>query len=415
MLDNSLPRRLFVMAALLTLVATVPVATVLSEAAGRDARWDAWLGCWTSVGQAGNALDASARYVCIVPAEGVSAVDIATVSDGQVVSRERIDASGVRRTDAREGCKGWESARWSSDGHRVYLQSQYECTGGVRRSTTTLIATSAVGDWVDIVGVAMRDGVGVRVLRHRPIQPPSTVPAEITAALPSRTARVDAFRTAASSPIGDSEIIDASRHVSAPVVEAWLAESRQAFTIGAKRLVALADAGVDARVIDMMVGLSYPNAFSVRPSPTDVGSLAEGGGGGGGGRSVFGGSSSLFGLGLPLLECGPYSPGLSLYGWDDCSPYGYPSYPMRYGFSPYGDLFGYSGWYVAGGDGAAILVRPSDTSGAHGKVINGRGYSSGGGDSGGSGTSSTGTSSGGSPGISSGGGSSGGGRTAVPR
>ena len=154
---------------------------------------------------------------------------------------------------------------------------------------------------------------------------------------------------------------------------------------------------------------------SIRPSPTEIGSLAEGGGGTGV-RDIFGfGVGDISGFGLPMLGCDPYSAGLSLYGWDGCSPYGYPAYGSRYGLSPYGNLFGYSGWYLAGGDSAAILIRPSDASGAHGQVINGRGYSSGGGDSGGSATSSTGGSSGGSSGTVSGGASSGGGRTAVPR
>ena len=50
---------------------------------------------------------------------------------------------------------------------RVYLQSEYTCTGGVKRATTGLMASAANGDWLDIVGVGLRDKVGVRVLRHR--------------------------------------------------------------------------------------------------------------------------------------------------------------------------------------------------------------------------------------------------------
>src|SRR5207344_1022618 len=173
--------------------------------------------------------------------------------------------------------------------------------------------------------------------------------------------------------VGDAEIIDASKHISGAVIEAWVAENRQKFTMNGKRLTALANAGVDERVLDMLVALSYPEVFAIKPSPTMMGELAIGGGGGGG--NVFLESPFLVG-GFIFDACNPYYTGLSLYGWDGCSPYGF--YGARYGFGY--DYYGGGGWYEAG---------------------------SGGGSS--SGSSSSGSSGGGFSG------SSGGDRTAVPR
>ena len=49
------------------------------------------------------------------------------------------------------------------------------------------------------------------------------------------------------------------------IVAAWLNDIRQKITVNAKRLVELADAGVPDRVIDMLIGLSYPAASPIRP------------------------------------------------------------------------------------------------------------------------------------------------------
>ena len=390
-------------------------ARAAAQARQSDARWQPWLGCWTpSPARASVDSEPPADQVCVVPAAGTSAVDIVTVSGSRIVSREHVEASGEHRKSERDGCVGWESAEWSSDARRVYLQSEYDCTGSVKRSTTGLIATAANGDWLDLVGVAMRSNIGVRVLRHHASVPLDTLPAEISSAVNDRSRTAEGLRMASAVwPIGTADIVDASRHVNAAVVEAWLAESRQAFTIDARRLVELADAGVDGRVIDMVVALAYPKVFAIKPSPTAVGALAP--------REGRSGSfGDLITQGPSVLDCDPYASGLSLYGFDSCSPYGYSRYGMRYGYSRYSDLSGYGGWYVAGDP--VVILRPSGDGGSssatHGRVVNGQGYSAGSGDSGstassGSSGSSSGSSGGGSSAPASSGGD--GGRTAVPR
>ena len=192
--------------------------------------------------------------------------------------------------------------------------------------------------------------------------------------------------------------------------------------------MALANAGVPDRVIDVLVAMSYPDAFAIAPSATTPGSLAinEPRGGGGGG---------IGDLGSAEADCPPLS--FSVYGWGGCSPFGYFPYGYlpygyspygysRYGYySPYGTGFGaYGGWYGAG-QPAVIVLKSGDNAGQHGQVVNGRGYVQGR-----SGDTTTATSSGGtsstssasspsgssSSGSSSSGSSGGGGdRTAHPR
>ena len=401
-------------------------ASAAAQTGNPDARWRPWLGCWSTVSPN------TTKPVCVVPAPGTSAIDIVVVGDGKIASREHVEANGERRRSERDGCTGWESARWSADSRRVYLQSEFECPSGQKRTSSGLIAMASQGEWLDIVGVTLGDNTGVRVLRHRAMGPTSIVPAEITAALDGKAPsfRDAAVRTSVAGGIGTAEIAEASRQLKPQVVEAWLSESGQEFTVDAKRLVALAAAGVPDRIIDVMVALSYPTAFAVRPSSTAQGLLAADEPRGEGRPDGLG-----FGEGSSL-NCSPFS--FSVYGWDGCSAFGSPYGPLGYGYSPlysrfgfgaldylgYGGL-GYSGyaggWYQAS-QPTVIVLNPGNNA-QHGQVVNGRGYVEGGtsgstampvsSGSSSSGSSSSGSSSGGSSSPSSGGDS--GGRTASPR
>jgi hypothetical protein len=279
---------------------------------------------------------------------------------------------------------------------------------------------SPQGEWLDIVSVTLGQNTGVRVLRHRPISDPAGLPEDVSAALQTVAAsRLREARTAAVAPLGLADIIEASHQVHSSVVSAWLNDLRQSIAVDAKLLTQLADAGVAAPVIDMMVALAYPDAFAVPPSPTTVGSLVEESArGGGGGFDTF--------TNVDPFNCGF---AFSLYGWGGCSPFAYSPFGFSaFGYRPYGYLpyaysqFGYGpydfggyygGWYAS--TPTVAVIGPTDRA-THGQVVNGRGYSSG--DSGSTSATPTSSNSGsaGSSGGSVGSASSGGGdRTAHPR
>src|SRR6267378_3288766 len=153
------------------LLCAAPVPAQGQDAAS-DARWLAFLGCWQS-----NA----ATRVCVVPAAGVSAIDLVSVANGQVVAREHIAATGERQTRSRDNCTGWESAEWSALGQRVYLRSELECPGGAARSASGLIAMLADGQWVYIQGVTVRGQTGIRVVRYWEAAADADLPGDLTA------------------------------------------------------------------------------------------------------------------------------------------------------------------------------------------------------------------------------------------
>jgi hypothetical protein len=233
----------------------------------------------------------------------------------------------------------------------------------VRRTTSGILALTAQGEWLDVKGVKAGDGTTVAVTRYRDAGLPGGLPSEISGALADRGMSSQGARVAAGADVGTAAVTEASKVASDAVVEAWLLERGQAFALSGRELVALADAGVPARVTDAMVAVSNPKAFSVaRQDPRD---------------RVGAGDDEVVGRRISVYldpRGGPWSWGYSPYGY---SPYGYSPYGYSpYGYSPYAySPYGYYSPY--GGYGAyapVIVVNRPDAATAHGKLVKGRGY-----------------------------------------
>jgi hypothetical protein len=364
-----LTRRLATVAALLAV--SLPAVASGQSSAG-DPRWQGWLGCWRPAiaplasGEADTlgmrTLDPFAPLLCVAPSEGASSIDMITVADGKVLARETIDASGAERTRTLDGCSGVESARWSGDARRVYLRSEYTCPGGLTRKSNGVLAISTEGELLDVQQVATGNGKSVRVARYRDAGLPANLPLSIVDAITGRAMAVGASRTAAAAPITSTEIVDASRNLDAAVVQAWLIESGQQFSVDAKAIVRLADAGVPSGVTDVLVALSYPRVFAVNRATfsSDLRQL--------GGAQLAGGPRTVYADVYPPNVGGyyngyynPYYNGYSMYGYSPFgySPYGYGSYG-GFGAYPYGS--------------APVIVIREGSAPPHGKVVNGRGY-----------------------------------------
>jgi hypothetical protein len=338
------------------LVGLVAGGAGAQQAAGS---WQGWLGCWTAGPAIGGiAPSAVAPLVCITPTADANVVEVVTVSDAKVISTQRIDASGRERPLETKGCTGTQRAQWSADGRRVYLKAVATCDG-VARVTSGIIAMSPTGEWLDVQGVAAGSDEGVRVARYRDAGVPSAVPEEVAARLRERATASLGARLAAGATIGSSAVIEASRSVTPAVVQAWLLERGQAFSLDAAELVRLADAGVPARVTDAMVAVSNPQVFAVaRPEARTRDRLND---------------DDVVGRRIYVYMDPSYSP----YGWG-YAPYGYGyGYGYgQYGYSPlgYGGGYGYgSGYYGAGYFPPVVIVNPGQAQ-ARGQAVKGRGY-----------------------------------------
>lgn len=318
----------------------LPTGSARAQQAETDARWLPWLGCWSEVGTSGELL-------CLRPGRGGQGVELVTVRDGQVSGVELLLADGTARETSREGCTGTERAEFSSDGHRVYVRSDFVCEGDVNRTGTGLMAFVAPAEWVRVQAVEVAGETAAVTERYRKVPEAAAADAGLEPVTAGREMAVRTARQAAAAPPTTDDLVEAGGRVDAEAVKTWVAERDEPLDVDAGKLARLADAGVADEVIDVVVAVSFPERFAV-----DRDARGRVGGAGPGYRGRF---------------------GADLYGRR-------PFYrdPFSYGYTPFGYRFGSYGWWYGTRSPTVIVVRPRDDDGVgDGRVVNGRGYTRG--------------------------------------
>lgn len=340
-------------AALLSFAA---MASGAQSSTSASTKWQAWVGCWTAAPATELLLPASAApVVCVTPATGGGdAVNVATIANGKLVSSQRIDASGAEQPVDAKGCTGTQRGQWSADGRRVYLHSIATCDG-LKRTTTSLLAFTPRGEWLDVQEVSADNGSAVRVARYRDVGVPNTVPAEIATVLSDRSMSAQGARVAAGAAIGPAAVIEATRVSTPAVVEAFVLERGERFALDKYDLITLADAGVPGRVTDAMVAVSNPQVFAVAHGDGRVA------------RDSAIVTDDVVGRRISVYM----EPSYGYYPYGYGYGYGYPSYYNNYygyGYGGYG--YGYPGYYY----GSPVIVVNGTKETPHGRLVKGRGY-----------------------------------------
>ena len=376
----------------------IAIATVLAlitgashggaqQSSDSDPRWIPFLGCWRPAPATAATTSSSGpttptpddgALLCIVPIPGISTVDVGELSTDST-EWQAMEVTGVQRAVEIDGCTGWELAQWSPDGRRIYRSAEHTCPGNVVRRSSGLLALSALGDLLDVETVIVGSDTAVRAGRYRTTGMPESLTRRFPTVRSEERFATRTARTAAGAAASTEDIIEVANEAGAPATEAWLRERQQRFSVDAKQLVALADAGVPSRVIDVIVALSYPEMFAVD------GRLRE---------------PERYATRAPRGRRPWYGPTRCRYGYDSFDVASYVMVPGGYMpafympsslYSPYGYRCGYGGGFYGGpwyGGGTVIRVR-EPSSGGRGKAVKGRGYTRGDGNGG----SSTGTAS----------------------
>lgn len=245
--------------------AATPLAAQQADSITIGAHWRPYLGCWAS-----SSAGVVGPTVCIVPTDSAEKVDMLVVVEDSVVSRVPVTASESRVPVTRDGCSGWETARWSGDDHRLYTRGEFACDGGTPQKSSGIYALSQDDAFSRIEGVSTKNGVRVRVVNYIRLDP-AAIPLEIArslsraSALPTVAARADA-----ASPITFRDVSAALKEVDREVVEGWIADRGQRFALTPKELRQLRTDGLPESVIDMMIAVSHPKVFTVQQGGAPV-------------------------------------------------------------------------------------------------------------------------------------------------
>ncbi len=373
-----IPYPKFLLATLLAGVTSVSGAQATAAASTSSTGWSAWLGCWAPAGApvAGEAT----LTTCVVPGDAPLSVEIVSLAGDSIVMRSTMTADGIARAVTGEGCSGTETARFSDDGARVYVSGEITCADGPTQRTSGVLSISETGEWIDVHGVIVGEQQNLRVRRSRPVRAPGALGEAERAQITRHLRATEGARVAAGVPVTPARVIDASHALDPRVTEAWVLESsRDAATIAPvdrKTVLALAEANVPERVIDVMVALSYPQHFRVmladdgRNAVETLDGMAEGGETAHARRmfpDVFG--YSLYGPG----SCITYSCFAFYRDWNF-----YNYYRGLAGWDFYGGYGMYPGWGYGGGP---IVIVPGEGGGGGGgsangggRVVKGQGY-----------------------------------------
>ena len=350
--------------------------------ASPSANWTAWTGCWRpdspGARTPGQTMPqpSSSVLVCIVPGGAgqlaAGAAQVMTIESGKVAMVDTISTTAPRTRTA-QGCTGPESAKWSADGHRLYLESRYDCAGGTVRSSSGMFSISPDGRWVNVESSGAGKSRSLHVFSYSPAAIPESLPQQLADAVRSTQMAIGAARSAAGAALSASDVIDASRNTDSTVVAAWILDRRQPFNVDASKLVALADVGVPSDVTDAMVAVSYPKSFTVAtPGSIPGGDIPV--------TIATDDRATQRDVRVMMIpEYSPFGYGFSPFGF----PYGYSPYGYSpYGYSPYGySPYGYSafgGYYMPyagyGIYSPPVIVLKGSEPVNRGYVVKGHGY-----------------------------------------
>jgi hypothetical protein len=272
-----------------------------------------------------------------------------------------------------DGCTGWQTARFSDDGGRVFLRSELDCEDGLRRTASGIMAVTSPSVWLDAQAVGMNGENVARVLRYRPAASEAAQASGYAVPLDRMGRTIDA-RLAASADLSLDDVVEASGQVDEDALQAFLAERGQPFDLDAAAVVHLADTGLSGEVIDMMVAVSYPQRFAVDRAGAAPDMLE------------------------PERAEREYADRYDPFGWGGF--YGWNRYGSCYSWSPWsyncnsygGNRFGYAGfgyggygyWGYSGRPVIVVIGDGNDDDSRSARAVTGRGYTRGGAPSSGS-------------------------------
>ena len=234
--------------AMLLTVAGVPLSAQSRRAAmdhpTAAEAWAPFLGCWST--SSGGVIG---PMVCVVPTDSSPArVEFMTIDSDSIVSRTIVDASDTPRRMTRGGCRGIESARFSSNGKRLYMHAEYGCQGKPTTRSDALLAMTRPDAFTHMERITKPSGAEPRVVNFIVQLDTAVFPAAVKRHLTSyRELTVNVATLESVDPLSASDIMDAASELDPLLVQAWLQDRGQFNDFTFRELTVLRVATLEGR------------------------------------------------------------------------------------------------------------------------------------------------------------------------
>lgn len=184
----------------------------------RATPWQFYHGCWST--SSGGAIG---PMTCFVPDTMPGGVVMLGVVGDSIVSRHQVIASGQPQAFVRGACNGFEVARWSADGQRLYMHADYRCGTGPHLTSDAMLAPTRPDAFTHVERATGVAGAPVRVVNLIVQLDTALYPDEVKRRLPSlRRPESGEEALATATPVSDAVLAEAASEVDAGVVLAWL-------------------------------------------------------------------------------------------------------------------------------------------------------------------------------------------------
>lgn len=221
--------------------------------------WLPFAGCWATA-----TAMVPGPMVCLAVTDNPNVVEMLTVSGDAVTSSTTLDLSGRPVRFTREGCSGTEVTKLGANSRTIYTNAEFTCDGGDVQHGSSAFTMLAQDAFSRVEGLKTKSSGAVRIVDFTAVTPGTNIPMAIANRIPSNEAlAVQAARTEAAAPLTPLDIIDASLVLEDNVLSAVVAGRRQTFTLSARDIRGMRDAGVGTPVIDMMIAVSNPRQFQL--------------------------------------------------------------------------------------------------------------------------------------------------------
>jgi uncharacterized membrane protein YgcG len=232
----------------------------INPASRIDSSLAPWIGTWTIADYQSNdrAKDLNRNTVVEIRlTEDGTGIEISRKVPDQLDVNEVLIPNGNKQPVKTQDCTGWQTTKWVPEAGLLISSSEMDCKALGSMTTSTLKMILARDQMVDIlaVKVAGQTRLAIRrlALRH-----------EESPAMESQSSlAIAAARAALGRPWSLDTIIQLSRTIDTPILEAALLEKQDELKLTSNSLKKLQSAKVPTKIVDLLVALAFPDKFDV--------------------------------------------------------------------------------------------------------------------------------------------------------